>query len=411
MALAAGNNPLVKEMKGMGVDTEMLTKRAMLLALILFLFVSNAEAAGRFYPYGEMKWMVEKAGKLSADVTITDNGLLYTPVGNKIICYDWRSGTKLWERKMAVGGKITEPLLFQNQTIYVTGTEGIQQMRPNGSVTWLYRLLPKAKGTKSSGVVAQGPNGLIFLGLADGLYALEPLKNYQWRYTDDKNIVAALGDERAVYVCLGDQAGSFTLQAIDQQGEKLWQQSLGGIKDVKMQLGPADTLYTVTNPEKLERNSVAQIRCYDRLTGQERWSCAIKADNLTDITLTGDDLLFLCGKGKLYCLDSKNGDLQWDLPLLNVSSSTAVDVTKKRIYAGSTDGRIFCVSFAGRLLWDKEIDKTTGQTLAKGGGIMINTGKDEKDTITKAPVLLPDGSIFIYTDKGKMYRFVDNFGG
>ncbi|MEG6521436.1 outer membrane protein assembly factor BamB family protein [Desulfotomaculum sp. 1211_IL3151] len=385
-------------------------KRALFLTLMLFLFVNNAEAAGRFYPYGEVKWTVEKAGKLSADVTITDNGLLYTPVGNKIICYDWNRGTKLWERKMDVGGKITEPLLIQNQTIYVTGTDGIQQMRPNGNVTWLYRLLPKAKGTKSSGVVAKGPNDLIFLGLADGLYALEPLKNYQWRYSDDKNMVAALGDDRAVYLCLGDQQGSFTLQAIDQRGEKRWQRSLGGIKDIKMQLGSDDTLYAVTNPEKLERNSVAKVRCYDKVNGEELWSYAVRSESLTDISLAGDDLLFFCGNGKLYCLNN-NGTLQWDLPLLNVSSGAAVDAAKKRIYVGSTDGRIFCVGFAGRVLWEKEIDKTTGQTLAKGGGVMIDTGKDEKDTITKAPILLPDGSIFVYTDKGKMYRFVDTFGG
>jgi len=177
-----------------------------------------------------------------------------------------------------------------------------------------------------------------------------------------------------------------------------------------MQLGADDTLYAVTNPEKLERNSVAKVRCYDKVNGEELWSYAVRTESLTDISLAGDDLLFFCGNGKLYCLNNK-GELQWDLPLLNVSSGAAVDAAKKRIYVGSTDGRIFCVGFAGRVLWEKEIDKTTGQTLAKGGGAMIDTGKDEKDTITKAPSLLPDGSIFVYTDKGKMYRFVDTFGG
>ncbi|WP_156779661.1 PQQ-binding-like beta-propeller repeat protein [Desulforamulus reducens] len=381
------------------------------MILAFFTVIFQAEAAGRLYPYGEVKWMVEKAGKLSADVTITDNGLLYCPAGNKIICYDLSKGTKLWERKMDMGGKITQPLLVQNQIIYATGTEGIQQMRPNGSVTWLYRLLPKAKGSKSSAAVSAGPNNLIYLGVADGLYALEPLKSHKWRYSDEKNILALQGNEQAVYVCLGDKDKGYSLQAIDKQGAKLWQESLGTIKNIHMTFGSEGNLIVVTNPAALDRNTSAKIRCYDPKKGREEWSYSVKTQDITDISFSNDNTIFFCGNSRLYCLNGDNGQLKWDIPLLNVASGVAVDPSKKRIYAGSTDGRIFCVSFAGRLLWDKEIDKTTGQTLAKGGGIMVDTGKDEKDTITRAPILLKDGSILIYTDKGTMYRFVDVFKG
>ncbi|AEF94583.1 Pyrrolo-quinoline quinone repeat-containing protein [Desulfotomaculum nigrificans CO-1-SRB] len=379
-----------------------------LLSIFIFTSINGpVQAAGRFYPYGEVKWMVEKVGKLSTEVTLTDNGLLYCPVGNKILCYDTVRGIKLWERKVDVGGKITEPLLVQEQTVYATGTDGIQQMKPNGSLTWIYRIYPKPKGTNSSGVVSGGPGGLIYLGLADGLYALEPKKNFKWRYSDDKNIVACLGDDRAVYVCLGDKTAGYTLKALGATGDRLWSTSLGDIKDVNMTFGPDGNLYVVTNPANLDRGSYGKVWCLDRLTGKEIWHYSVKAANLSRVTFSTDGRIVFCANSQLYCIDIHTGLLQWNLPLLNVVSGVAIDSTRQRIYAGSNDGRVYCVSFAGRLVWEKEIDRTAGQTLAKGGGIMIDTGKDEKDAISRAPVLLKDGSILVYTDKGNMYKFID----
>lgn len=378
-----------------------------LISFCLTMIVSPVEAGYTVYPYGQMKWLELKVGKLSADVTITDNGLLYCPVGNKIVCYDLHNGIKLWERKMDLGGKITEPLLVDNGTVYATGVDGIQQMRPNGSVTWLYRIYPKPQGTKSSGVVATGPQGLIYLGVADGFYALEPQKNFKWRYSDEKNVVAAMGDQEAVYVCTGNKEEGYSLRAMDHQGERVWHKGLGDILNIRMTFGPDGHLYVVTNPAQLERNTSAKIQCLDRESGKERWVYSVKANDLTDITFSTDNTLFFCSKQKLFSLNIKDGTLRWDLPLLNAASGVAVDNQKQRLYVGSIDGRLFCVSFAGRLIWDKEIDKTTGQTLHKDGGIMIDTGKDEKDAITRAPVMLKDGGIFLSTEKGVMMKFVD----
>jgi len=372
-----------------------------------FFYPSLAEAGYTVYPYGQFKWKEEKVGKLTADATITDTGLLYCPVGNKIVCYDVTNGCKLWERKMDLGGKITEPLLVDNGTVYAVGTDGIQQMKPNGSVTWLYRVYPKPKGTKSSGVVATGPGGPIYLGVADGLYALEPRKNFKWRFSDEKNVVAAIGDREAVYVCTGAKNEGYSLRALDHKGERLWHRGLGDLKSIQMTFGPDGHLYVITNPARLDRNTSAKIQCLDRSTGKERWVYSVKVDDLTKVSFAKDDILFFCSKQKLFSLNIKDGTLRWDLPLLNVVSGVAVDDGKQRLYAGSSDGRIFCVSFAGRLIWEKEIDKTTGQTLHKDGGIMVDTGKDEKDAVTRAPIVLKDGGIFLSTDKGVLMKFVD----
>lgn len=384
-------------------------KLILLLAIMFFSLAVTSPllAAGRFYPYGEMKWQVDKAGKLSADVTITENGLLYYPVGNKVACYNLNTGTKLWERKMEVGGKITEPVLVEDYNLYVTGTEGVQQMKPNGSLTWIYRLYPKPKGNKSSAVIAKGPDNLIYVGVADGLYAVEPQKNFKWRYSDEKNVIQLLGDSEAVYLCTGGKDQGYSLRALDRQGERLWHKGLGNLKDIRMSFGPDGHLYIVTNPVQVERNTSGEILCLDKDTGREVWRFTVKTDDLSNLTFAPDNTLYFSGQQKIFALNLKDGSLSWSLPLLNLSSGVAIDSNKQRLYAGSSDGRIFCVSSAGRLIWDKEIDKTTGQTLHKDGGIMIDTGKDDKDSITQTPVLLKDGSIVVFMSKGAVYKFVD----
>lgn len=344
---------------------------------------------------------------MSADLTVTANGLLYVPVGNKIICYDLANGSKLWERKLELSGKITEPLLVDNGTVYAVGTDGMQQMKPNGSLTWLYRILPKPKGSKSSGVVTTGPEGLIYLGVADGLYALEPKKNFKWRFSDEKNVVAALGDSEAVYVCSGDKNTGYSLRALDVKGNRLWHRGLGELKNIYLSFGPAGNLYVITNPARLERNTAAKIVCLDRQTGKEQWTYSVRSDDLTKPAFGADNTLYFTSQHKVFALDTTDGILKWDLPLINLVSGIAVDNLNRRLYAGSSDGRLFCISTAGRLIWEKEIDKTTGQTLHKDGGIMIDTGKDEKDAIKMAPVVLPDGAVLLATDKGVLIKFID----
>ncbi|RYD05665.1 hypothetical protein N752_07150 [Desulforamulus aquiferis] len=38
---------------------------------------------------------------------------------------------------------------------------------------------------------------------------------------------------------------------------------------------------------------------------------------------------------------------------------------------------------------------------------MVYNNKNIKDTFTQAPILLPDGDIFIYSDKGFVYKIKD----
>nr|WP_315988652.1 PQQ-binding-like beta-propeller repeat protein [Desulforamulus aquiferis] len=205
------------------------------------------------------------------------------------------------------------------------------------------------------------------LWLSDGVYALEPGKNFKWRYSDEKNVVAILGDKENVYVCTGDKKSGYILRALDHTGSRIWYRNLDDLKNIEMTIGPDGNLYIITNPANLDRNSSAKAMAINATNGKEIWSYAVKTNDLTKVSFSGEGTLFFTGKNQIHSIDLKTGSLNWELPLLNVVSGVAIDDQKRRIYAGSSDGRLFCVSFNGRMLWDKIPDSSPPPTLHKDG--------------------------------------------
>ena len=358
----------------------------LLAVIILAIHSGPAQATELFSPYAKTEWMVKNNNKLSADVTIAANNLLYCPVGNSIQCYDINSGIKLWEQKLDLSGKISHPLVIKDPNIYAAGTDGIQQIKLNGSLNWTFKISPLKSGSNTGAVVSLGPANLLYVGIDDTIYGLEPGGNFIWRYSDKKNALNSLSDERALYVCERDKNGE-TLIALNPKGERIWQINLGKIKNIQMAIGPNQNIYVITNPAKLDKYNRGKVRCIDAARGEIYWDYTVKADNLSQASFSSDQKIVFSGDKKLHCLNAITGSWQWDLPLINLASGTAIDNTNKRIYAGTSDGRIFSVSFAGRVLWEKQFD--------------------DKDGVSRAPVLMKDGGIFIYTDKGVLMKFFD----
>ena len=365
-----------------------ITKIITLLAVfILASHSGSAQAKELFSPYARTEWEVKSSNKLSADITVASNNLLYCPVGSSIICYDINSGSKLWEQKLNLSGKISHPLIIKDQNIYATGTDGVQQLKLNGSLNWTFKISPLKSGSCTGTLVSPGPTDLLYVGADDTIYGLDPGKNFIWRYSDQKNILDSLSDERAVYVCEKDKKGETTLIALDTKGERIWSRYLGKIKNVHMGMGPNQNLYVITNPTKLDKYSSGKVRCIDVASGNIVWDYTVKADNLTQPSFSSNQKIVFSGGKKLYCLDAITGSCQWNLPLINLASGASIDNTNKRIYVGTSDGRVFSVSFIGKVLWGKQFD--------------------DKDAVSLTPVTLKDGGILIYTDKGVIMKIID----
>ena len=363
-------------------------KIIILLAIIILVNHSPAHAKELFSPYAKTEWLVNSS-KLSADVTIAGNNLLYCPVGSSILCYDINSGSKLWEQKLNLSGKINHPLVIKDQNIYAAGTNGIQQIKLNGSLNWTFKISPLNKGSNTGALVSPGPAELLYVGIDDTIYGLETGGNFIWRYTEEKNVLNSLSDERAVYVCEKSKEGENMLIALNPKGERIWHIYLGKLKNMQMVVGPNQNLYVITNPSKLDKNNYGKVRCIDAANGDIIWDYAVKADNLSQASFSSDQKIVFSGGKKLFYLDALTGSCQWELPLINLTSGAAIDNTNKRIYVGSSDGRVFSVSFAGRSLWEKQFN--------------------DKDEVSRTPVILKDGGIFIYTDKGVMMKIFDEY--
>ena len=360
-----------------------------LTVIILASFSGPALAEDLFFPYAKTDWTVKSSGTLSADATITDNNkLLYCPVGTSILCYDIDSGNKLWEQKLNLSGKISHPLVILGNNIYAGGLDGIQQIKINGSLNWTFKLSPLNKESTAGALVSPASADLLYVGIGDCIYGLEPGGNFIWRYFNQKYVFDCFSDERAVYVC-GKDKDNYDLVALNSQGERIWHMYLGNIKNIQMCIGPNQNLYVTTNPAKLDRNNNGKVRCIDAKTGDIMWDYTLNADNLSSTSFSSDQKIFFVGDKKLYCLNAITGSYHWDLSLINLASGVAIDNDSKRVYAGSSDGRLFSISFTGKTIWQKQFD--------------------EKDAISRKPVFLKDEGILIYTKKGMIMKIYDTY--
>ncbi|ACV61539.1 Pyrrolo-quinoline quinone [Desulfofarcimen acetoxidans DSM 771] len=368
---------------------QIIKKNVLLIISIIFVLTgltAPVHAGELFSPYAKTDWMIKCPSKLTAGPLIAPNNLLYCPAGNAILCYNIETGKREWERKLDLSGQITHSPVFNGPNIYAGAANGIQQIKLNGSLNWTFKISPLNKGSNSGAIVCPGPSNLLYVGTGDSVYGLEAGKNFIWRYSSEKNIFDCLSDDQRLYVCEGDKQ-SGTLLALNSKGERIWSMTLGAIKNMRMSTGPNENLYVAANPAKLDEYHRGKVYCIDPVKGKAIWDYSVKADNLSQISFSSENKIVFSAAQKLYCLDAATGAQEWSLPLINLASGIAVDSTNKRFYAGGSDGRIFSISFSGKSLWQKQFD--------------------EKDAVSRTPIILQDGSIIVYTNKGVLMKISD----
>ncbi|MGS0765321.1 outer membrane protein assembly factor BamB family protein [Syntrophomonas curvata] len=394
-------------------------KRILLVALaILFVFPSLAQAAPKLESYAnasetrqkaQIIWKLSGLGKPSEQLLMLPDGRLLILTGNKMLCVN-QQGQLLWEAK-AGSGKMGNPVLADNGSIFTAGKGMIAETKINGANGWSFAVLPGGKDKEPQ--MAGGSNNIIYLPLPYALYALDTEGHAVWAFSPWDNsdrftvktpakrtFMTCAADERAFYAVYADEKGNYKLIAVDSKGRHLWTYWLGDVLDAHILPGGNDKVYVTATLKPPQRRgggksasgklNQGRIYCFVASEGKNPlWQYNVKiSDSLTAPVLDGS-LLYASGGSTLYAVDANTGNLVLENRLSNMVSPPAVDTVKARVYAGSSKGLLYAVNSSGRLDWSWELE----------------------GAIEQAPLLSSDGFIYVCTQKGNLYKIRDNAGG
>jgi outer membrane protein assembly factor BamB len=398
----------------------MAMKRTLLIVLaLLFIFPSFVHAAPKLESFNkpaetrqkaQIIWQLSGLGKPSEQPIALPDGRLLILTGNKMFCVD-QQGKLLWEAK-AGSGKMGNPVLSENGSIFTAAKGTVTEIKPNGVSGWSFVVLPGGKDKEPQ--MAGGKNDMIYLPLPHALYALDarghtvgifsPWDNTD-RFTvkspDKRTFMTCAADAQAFYAVYADEKSNYKMIAIDNKGKHLWTYWLGDVLSAHILAPDNDKIYITATLKPSQRQGSGKsgssklnrgvIYCFNVNEGKRPiWQYGVRIEgNLTAPVLAGDKV-YVCGGSNFYVLDAATGSLKLENRLLNLISPPAVDTVTGRLYAGSSKGSLYAVDLSsGRLDWARELE----------------------GAIEQAPIVSSDGFIYVCTQKGSLYKIRDNTGG
>ena len=344
-------------------------------------------------------WQKTKLGKLSGDLLLIPNHNLLLPLGKKALMLNLE-GQTVWEWTGSTRGVTGNPIFTENGILFMPGSFSFQELKPNGVAGWNFSIYSSAKGDKQTGLTG-GAGAFLYLPLPDGLYAVDQSGRYTWRFapwevkdldlskTPKKqwSCLASAADAEVVYVVHGAKKEGFRLTAIRNDGKYIGSYWLGDIHQADLLLSPDGRLYLTVKPKKANATNNSAIYPFMGSICHPEWSFTLNQDALSPPTRSADDTLYFIAGSRLYALDAKTGAYKWDNPLYKLASlPPTVDPRTGRIYVGNSEGYLYALNREGRLDWSYKLD----------------------GTFQGAPLIGPDGCIYVATQKGSLYKLKDN---
>jgi outer membrane protein assembly factor BamB len=267
-----------------------------------------------------------------------------------------------------------------------------------------------------------GADGTIYIGCVDGrLYALNPANGAtKWTFNARGFITSspAVGADGTLY--FGSGAGR--LFAVTPEGVERWSFGAGGIIDSSPAIAADGSVYFGCDDKSFYAVSPAGIELWRFSTGGPIFSSpAIGADG---------SVYFGSGDQKMYAL-SADGALRWAFSTngaIQASPSLGADGT---VYFASADGFFYALNAKGsddqRVKWKTTIRASAASSAAvRGDGVIIFGADDDLvralnpedgsvrwtlatlDDIESSPIVAPDGSIYIGSFDGLLYKITGN---
>lgn len=322
-------------------------------------------------------------------------------------------------------GNPSSPAVADGVVYFCAGRRLYAVNAETGALNWRYPAEESLTATiKSSPLVG---DDLVYFGGGDGkLYAItKDTGTLAWSFVT-KGIMSSspvLLDD-TIYVGSGDDH----LYALDARtGAMKWP---GGFKvrdDVAGSPAIADGLVYFLSSDMV-------LYAANMRNGDLRWSVRIGASARTSSPVVAENTVYLAAGNILQAYQAKSGRLKWGIPLPS-EVTAAPAVGDGVLYFGCRDGRLFAVTTAGKLLWNKPVDLgaaiygspvIAGQTLYVGANrgklvaldaktgeklweytvmpSMHDYGKLKYVNVAASPVV-SNGTLYVLADDGALHAF------
>lgn len=332
------------------------------------------------------------------------NGNILVTAGSKQISVN-PQGQIIWESKGS--GNFGQAVIDPYGSIYAATGSSIQETLPNGARGWSFSSWPVSSKGKNP-LLSSGPDNLLYLPLPDALYAVDTKGHYTWslfpwdsaetystKGPAKREFLASTGDTKAFYVVYGEKAG-YRLAAVDRQGKFLWSYWLGNTTKAYLLADGTGRLYASVSYNKSSAKRPGQSKskllpgkllCFSYDSSRPIWEQSLKIEKEVTAPVLNQDMVYITANNEITAYNANNGSYLWDNRLLKLSSPAAINQQNGRIYTGSSEGYLYAVKPLGRMIWERKLD----------GGI------------ERPPLITPDGTIYVTTNKGSLYKLRDTF--
>ncbi len=283
-------------------------------------------------------WKTGAGGSIGQKLLIYRGKVYFGSANRNLYCVDARTGKEVWKYRTDGFILLSSPVSWKGKIIVGSYDRHIYCFDADtGELAWKF---------KTEGEIACVPtvsDGVVYVGSRDeNLYAIDAENGrLVWKFrTRDQIVSAAAVHGGKVFIGSFDR-NMYCLDASN--GRMLWKLETQGeifvvnpppIKDGVIYFGSFD----------------GNLRAVDAGTGRLKWKLKMGQYGLDECPVIHGDRLYMgTREGQLACVSIK-GRLIWKLRV-SLVDMTCPTIYKGRLYIGSGDYNLYCLDLEGRLVW------------------------------------------------------------
>ncbi|MEO0096803.1 MAG: PQQ-binding-like beta-propeller repeat protein [candidate division WOR-3 bacterium] len=297
----------------------------------------------------EIAWTYNVGAEISGSAVVDNLGrIIFGARDGYLYCLN-SNGELLWRTSLGATVYFSTPALDDSGNIYVTTSRKLIKLNSNGEILWSW---PTHNLLSISHSPVIGNDGKVYFACySESLYALDPAGNLVWAFylEGDVNSSPAIGRDGRIYIAT-TRASQNKLWAFNPFGSLAWSYNL---------LGEADFATPAVGYDSVIYISVGYsnyLLYAIKPDGSLKWQTNLASSGYSCPAIAYDSTVYINASGRLYCVDSRTGNIRWSLSGFSSYSAPAID-SLGNIYLGS-DRNFYVVSPNGQILCSRSISSS-----------------------------------------------------